>query len=72
MLGPLLKHVDESSSARVFKASMAAFQSFGNFASHDQDRELEYFSDSIAKSVIDLFQEALKIYENWLRHSAVN
>ena len=72
MLGTLLKHVDASSSPRVFKDLIAAFQSFGNFASHDQDQDLEYFSDSIAKSTIDLFQEALKIYEHWLRHSEVN
>ena len=72
MLGTLLKHVDKSSSPRVFNELTAAFQSFGNFASHDQDQELDYFSDSIAKSIIDLFQEALKIYENWLRHSEVN
>ena len=72
MLGTLLMHVDKSSSPGVFNELMAAIQSFGKFASHDQDRELEYFSGSIARSIIDLFQEALKIYENWLGHSEVN
>ncbi len=65
-LEELLKPIRDSHVPEVFKACIQALQPFGNFTAHDQDDEFLYFNTRIARAILVLYEEALRIYEEWL------
>lgn len=67
MLGDLLKPISDSDAPHVFKICIQALQPFGNYASHDQDDQFQDLTPMVADSLINLYDEALRIYEDWLR-----
>lgn len=67
MLGDLLKPISDSDAPEVFKICVQALQPFGNYAAHDQDDQFQYLTPQVAESLVNLFDEALTIYESWLR-----
>lgn len=70
MLGDLLKVINKSDAPRLFKDAMATLKPYGNFASHDQDDASEHLSSDVAKAMIRVYEDALSIYEKWIRQSA--
>ena len=64
-LDELLKSVKDSDAPEVFKLLVQTFQVFGNFATHDQDRQSEYLTKEIASALLALFDQALSIYAAW-------
>lgn len=69
MLGDLLKPISDSDAPEVFKICIQALQPFGNYAAHDQDDQFQYLTPQVAESLVNLFDEALTIYEGWLRRA---
>ena len=64
-LDELLKSVKDSDAPEVFKLLVQTFQVFGNFATHDQDRQSEYLTKEIASALLALFDQALSTYAAW-------
>lgn len=71
MLGDLQKPISESDAPHVFKICIQALQPFGNYASHDQDDQFQDLTPMVAGSLVNLYDEALRIYEDWLRKVAL-
>ena len=69
MLGPLLKVINKSDAPKLFKSLMESLKFLGNFGAHDQDHEHDEFDVQTATAIIDLYEKALKIYENWINTS---
>lgn len=67
----LLKPVRESDVPDVFKICIQALQPFGNYASHDQDDQFQDLTPKVAQSLLDIYGEALSIYEDWLRRTTL-
>jgi hypothetical protein len=64
-----LKQEKKSSAPYLLQGFLQTFQTFGNFASHDQDDEekRKHITKEIAEPIYKLYCQALILYSDWLR-----
>ena len=67
MLDELIMKLKDGDAPRVFKLCLQTIQLYGNFASHDQDRQLRYLTPELASQVLAIYSDALRAYREWLK-----
>ena len=67
MLDDLLKPIRDSEAPEIFKICVQALQPFGNYAAHDQDDQFTNLNARVSVALLTLYEEALQIFEQWLR-----
>lgn len=70
MLEDLLKPIRDSDAPEIFKICIQALQPFGNYAAHDQDDQFINLNARVGVALLTLYEEALLIFEQWLRQSS--
>lgn len=69
-LEELLKPVGDSDVPEVLKHCLRTLQLFGNFAAHDQDAQCRYLTESIARALLAIYDNAMSIYLEWLERKS--
>jgi hypothetical protein len=62
-----LRQVKKNSAPDLLQVFLQTFQTFGNFASHDQDNEEKHLTKEIAEPIYRLYCQALILYTSWLK-----